>query len=112
MHPNAALITTFYEAFARKDAEAMIRCYAPDVRFSDPVFTDLRGPEVGAMWRMLTGRSKDFSLTFRDVSADDATGRAHWEARYVFSQTGRAVNNVVDARFAFEGGKISRHQDT
>ncbi|HEY2514983.1 MAG TPA: nuclear transport factor 2 family protein [Polyangiaceae bacterium] len=111
MHPNAATITAFYEAFGRRDADAMVRCYAPDAHFSDPVFPDLHGDEVFTMWRMLAARAKDFSLTFRDVSADDTSGRAHWEARYLFSQTGRPVHNVIDATFTFAGGKISRHVD-
>ena len=44
---NAALIDRFYEAFARQDGEAMAACYTPDAHFSDPVFTDLHGEEVG-----------------------------------------------------------------
>ena len=39
---NSALIDRFYEAFGRRDHETMAACYAPDARFSDPVFQDLR----------------------------------------------------------------------
>ena len=56
-HPNAELITRFYQAFQRLDAEAMVACYSPDVHFSDPVFTDLNGQEAGDMWRMLASRA-------------------------------------------------------
>jgi hypothetical protein len=63
------------------------------------------------MWRMLNARAKEFSLEFRDVEADDRTGSAHWEARYVFSATGRKVHNVIDAKFELAGGKIVRHDD-
>lgn len=111
-HPNAQLIETFYTAFQRRDAEAMVACYAPDVWFSDPVFHDLRGPRAGAMWRMLAARASSLEVTFRDVRADDKTGSAHWEARYLFSATGRQVHNVIDARFEFRDGKITRHADT
>ena len=110
-HPNAALIERFYRAFQQKDAEAMVACYHPDVQFSDPVFTDLKGSRAGDMWRMLTARAKDFSLEFSDVQADDTTGRAHWEARYTFSATGRSVHNVIDATFTFRDGKIVKHTD-
>jgi hypothetical protein len=110
-HPNAATIEKFYDAFAKLDAETMVSCYASDAHFSDAVFTDLKGPEIFAMWRMLAQRAKDFSLTFRNVEADDATGRAHWEATYLFSRTGRRVHNVIDASFAFSNGKIVGHQD-
>jgi len=108
---NVTLLRTFYDAFSRLDAETMVACYAPDAHFSDPVFVDLKGAEIFAMWRMLAKRAQGFTLTFRDVTADDLIGSAHWEAQYLFSKTGRQVLNVIDASFAFEGGKIARHQD-
>jgi ketosteroid isomerase-like protein len=111
-HPNAQLIESFYTAFKNRDPEKMIACYAPDVWFSDPVFRDLRGPRAGAMWRMLAERASSLEVTFSDVLADDTTGSAHWEARYVFSATGRKVHNIIDARFELRDGKITRHADT
>ncbi len=111
MHPNAALIENFYASFARRDGKAMAACYAPDARFEDPVFA-LEGPGVGAMWEMLCDRARDLQVTWRDVRADDATGSARWEPRYVFSATGRPVHNVIDAAFTFRGGKIATHRDT
>ena len=112
MHPNARLIETFYTAFQRRDHAAMAACYHPDIHFSDPVFTDLRGFRAGAMWRMLCERGKDLELTFSDVQADDRRGSAGWVARYTFSQTGRRVVNVISAEFEFEGGRIIRHRDS
>jgi ketosteroid isomerase-like protein len=108
---NAAALSEFYSAFARRDADAMVRFYSPRIEFSDPVFPELKGEEVAAMWRMLTKRAKDFSLTFRDVVANDVAGSVHWEARYLFSKTGRQVHNVIEASFTFEGGKIVKHVD-
>jgi ketosteroid isomerase-like protein len=112
MHPNEELIETFYTSFQKLDAEAMARCYHADVRFSDPVFPNLTQPEVCAMWRMLCKQAKNFELTFADVEADDRTGKAHWEARYDFSATGRRVHNRIDARFEFQDGKIIKHTDS
>jgi ketosteroid isomerase-like protein len=111
-HPNEALVDGFYRAFAEGDAEKMARSYAPDVHFSDPVFTDLRGESAGDMWRMLCGQAKDLRIEHRDVVADDTAGTAHWEAWYTFSATGRKVHNVIDAAFRFEDGLIVRHEDT
>jgi ketosteroid isomerase-like protein len=108
---NAALISRFYEAFNRLDAEAMAACYAEDVLFSDPVFGELRGRQAGDMWRMLTSRAKEFSIRFDSVRADDHSGRAHWMATYLFSQTGRTVVNDIQARFVFRDGKIAEHHD-
>ncbi len=110
MHPNAQLLQRFYEAFQRRDGETMAACYHPDAQFSDPVFTDLRGAQVGAMWRMLCGRARDLDVSFRDVQADAAQGSAHWEARYTFS-TGRRVHNRIEAAFEFRDGLILRHRD-
>lgn len=111
MHPNAELITRFYEAFAQRDGASMAACYADDASFSDPVFPGLEGVEPGAMWRMLTEQGKDLQITFSDVQADDASGSAHWEATYTFSVTGRKVHNVIDAKFRFRDGKIAEHRD-
>lgn len=110
-HPNAELITRFYQAFQRQDAEAMAACYADDVQFSDPVFTDLKGREAGDMWRMLTSRAQNFSLEFSNVEADDQRGSARWVATYLFSGTGRTVVNRIQANFVFRDGKIVEHRD-
>ena len=112
MHANEKLIQDFYEAFQRRDAAAMGRCYAPDVAFGDPVFPELNGDDARAMWTMLCGRAQDLRIEFRDVSADDREGRAHWEAWYSFGPAKRAVHNVIDARFELRDGLIVRHQDT
>lgn len=111
MHPNEQLITDLYQAFQRRDGARMAACYHPSAEFSDPVFTSLKGEQVGGMWRMLTERAKDLQISFDAVTADDTAGRCHWEARYTFSKTGRLVHNVIDARFAFRDGKIVRHMD-
>jgi hypothetical protein len=63
------------------------------------------------MWHMLSESATDLQATHRDVQADDATGRAHWEARYTFSSTGRKVHNVIEAEFRFESGHIVVHHD-
>lgn len=111
MHPNAKLLNDFYSAFQRRDADAMAACYHPEAEFSDEAFVGLRHGGVTSMWRMLCERGKDLRLEFRDVQADDRTGRAHWEAYYTFSSTGRKVHNIIDAEFEFRDGKILRHRD-
>jgi ketosteroid isomerase-like protein len=112
MHPNAELIRKFYTAFANRDARGMASCYDPAVKFSDEVFIDLEGTRANAMWQMLCERGKDLKIEFRDIEADDVSGRAHWEAWYTFSATRRPVHNKIDARFEFKDGKVVRHRDT
>ncbi|PLV16483.1 nuclear transport factor 2 family protein [Pseudomonas guariconensis] len=109
---NRELITRFYQAFQRLDAEAMVACYSDDITFNDPVFGTLRRREVGDMWRMLTSRAKNFSLAFDSVSANQDGGNAHWVARYLFTQTGRTVVNDIQARFVIRDGLICQHDDS
>lgn len=110
MHPNAALIERFYAAFARCDWAAMAACYHPQVHFSDEVF-DLHGADAGLMWRMLCTNARDLRIDASAIAADEARGRAHWDARYTFGATGRKVINRIDARFEFRDGLIVRHVD-
>jgi len=111
MHPNAELIERFYSSFAAKDAGGMRACYHKDVVFSDPVFPHLEGDRARAMWSMLVARGKDLKVVASNVSADDKTGRAHWDADYTFSKTKRPVHNSIDATFEFRDGLIIKHTD-
>lgn len=106
------VIERFYDAFSRRDAAAMIACYHPEVTFSDPVFPELRGDQARAMWDMLCTRGKDLRVEASGIAGDDEQGRAHWEAWYTFSLTGRKVHNVIEATFAFRDGLIYQHTDS
>lgn len=108
---HTLLIERFYRAFDEGDGDAMAACYAPDVRFSDPVFTDLRGNRAGAMWRMLTGAPGDLRIELLEHEADETRGSAHWKAHYEFTETGRPVVNDIHASFHFEDGLIVEHRD-
>ncbi len=89
----------------------MTACYAPGAHFRDPAFGDLEGDDIGAMWRMLTGRAKDLRIELREHEAGEQTGTAHWIARYTFS-TGRPVVNDIQASFRFDDdGLIADHVD-
>lgn len=110
-HPNEELLERFYSAFDRRDGAEMARCYAPDARFSDPVFPDLRGDEPGRMWQMLTQGADDLSVELAEHEAGDESGTARWIARYTFTQTGRPVVNDIRATFRFRDGLIAEHRD-
>ena len=112
MSANKDLLERFYGAFARRDGAAMEGCYAGGVRFSDPVFGDLHGPEAGAMWRMLTGRAEDLEVQLLESEADGDGGAAHLLATYTYTQTGRPVVNDVHGRFRFADGLITEHEDS
>jgi ketosteroid isomerase-like protein len=108
---NKETIERLYAAFADLNGAAMTACYAPGAHFRDPAFGDLEGDDIGAMWRMLTGRARDLKITLREHDADETTGTAHWLAGYTFS-TGRPVENDIQARFTFDdAGLITDHVD-
>ena len=111
--PSASeqLIDRFYGALALRDHRTMGACYLPDARFSDPVFGELDGDEVRAMWRMLCERGTDLVVTHSAVEADGERGSARWVASYTFSPTGRPVRNEIEALFRFADGLIAEHDD-
>ena len=111
MHPNHAVIERFYTCFAGRDWAGMAACYHPEVEFSDPVFTRLKGQEAKDMWEMLCKRGKDLQIEFQVQRADDAGAAAHWDASYTFSGTGRRVHNRIEAEFEMRDGRIVRHRD-
>jgi ketosteroid isomerase-like protein len=108
---SRALIETFYTAFQARDGATMTTCYHRDAEFSDPGFPNLKGAEIGAMWRMLTSRAQKFSLEFDRVEASGDKGSAHWVARYEFSGTGRMVENRIRSEFVFKDGLIIQQSD-
>ncbi len=112
MEANQELIKRFYTAFQNLDAEGMAACYHPNIQFHDPVFKTLHGHEAGDMWRMLVQRGgANLKITFSNITADEHTGKAAWEATYLFSKTNRNVHNKIKATFHFQDGKIIQHTD-
>ena len=111
MTTGVEIVRGFYDAFARRDGAAMAACYTPNARFSDPVFTELNGRDVGDMWQMLCERAADLVVRCTACEGDDREVRAKWEADYTFTGTGRKVANRIEARMQLEGGKIAVHVD-
>ena len=112
MPSNEDTVRALYAALDRKDGDAMAACYAPDATFKDPVFPDLKGPEVGGMWRMLCAGATDLRVTLEHVVTDSDAASARVVATYSFSRTGRHVRNVIDAKFAMKDGVILRQVDS
>jgi hypothetical protein len=110
-----AIIESLYAAFARLDGAAMQACYAENARFDDEAFSLQGRREVGGMWRMLCEATKsrpEALAHWRLVVSGITERRAHWEADYLFSATGRTVHNVIDAEFEFDAqGLILRQRD-
>lgn len=112
MPDPAATIERLYAALNASDGDAMAACYAPAATFEDPAFGRLEGPEVGAMWRMLTSRGTGVSVELREHEASGSKGSAHWIASYRFGPQQRPVVNDVRATYRFTPeGLIADHVD-
>jgi len=109
---NKELVTKFYTAFSALDSTTMISCYHDDIEFTDPAFGTLKGDRAKAMWVMLCKNAQDLKIEFSNINATEKTGSAHWDASYIFRQTGRPVLNKIDAVFEFRDGKIIKHTDS
>jgi len=112
MHPNEELIARFYAAFNERDPETMAACYHQDARFSDPVFSELHGTEITAMWTMLCLQAKTLKVDVSNIRADNDQGHSNWTACYEYGKPPRQVHNKVQAQFTFQEGKIIRHDDS
>ncbi|MCB9188588.1 MAG: nuclear transport factor 2 family protein [Flavobacteriales bacterium] len=106
------VIEKFYTAFTQKDWQTMQSCYHDEVIFEDPAFGKLHGDEAKKMWRMLCEQGKDLKIEFSAIEENESDGKAHWEAWYTFSLTGKKVHNVIDAAFEFKDGLIIGHKDS
>ena len=112
MHPNEEIIHTFYKAIQDKDPQTMVNCYHKNIEFSDPVFGNIKGDRVRAMWFMLVERGGDnLHVAYDEVQANDYSGSAKWIATYKFGPKKRKVVNNVVATFYFQNGKILQHTD-
>ncbi len=101
MSDAALTIERLYAGLEAADGETMAACYAPDATFEDPAFGRLTGPEVGAMWRMLTSRSTGVAVDLRTHAAKGTVGQANWVATYRFGPKQRPVVNDVRSTYRF-----------
>ncbi len=109
--------TRFYTAFAARDSATMAQLYAPNVKFRDPLFGNLKGPQVMEMWNTITpaANSKTFKIepkvqpnpTQRPDGSWDV--QVHWDAHYDLGS--RHIDNHADTTMTIKDGKIVKQND-
>ena len=102
----------FYTAFAKRDAQNMVKFYHQECVFNDEAFVNLTCAETKAMWTMLCANAKNFELTFQIKEAINDKVCVYWEASYDFSKTGRRVVNRITTVMEFKDGLILRQKDS
>ena len=104
--------TGLFGAFQRRDHETMGSYYGLSSQFTDPVFIDLRGRRIRAMWHMLCVRGSDLEVSFESPEIDsEGQVTVDWEARYSFGPAERKVHNRVHTRLEIIDGTILDHVD-
>ncbi|MCU0428869.1 MAG: nuclear transport factor 2 family protein [Cytophagaceae bacterium] len=111
MHPNEVILNEFYATLQKKNHQGLKKFYASDAVFSDPMYLNLRTEEIHAMWELFCINSKNFSLEFGNVKADDQQGEVSWKASYIYASSGNSVTKEVKSSFEFKEGKIVRQND-
>jgi hypothetical protein len=99
----AAVLDTFYSAFARLDAQTMSGLYHESASFTDPAFPDLRGARIGYMWSMMCRRAKEFSLTYEILFAEERKAQVKWQAKYLYAGKRPVTNNILSTLSLWDG---------
>ena len=111
MNQNEQIVFDFYSDFQNLNAEKMVSHYSDNIQFEDPAFGKLHAEDAKNMWRMLCENAKDLKITFTIIESKENMVKAHWNAEYTFSRTGRMIYNSINAHFIFENGLIISHKD-
>jgi hypothetical protein len=111
MSKEEKLIHDFYSAFAACDYQTMQTLYHENTTFSDPVFYDLNAEQVRGMWKMLLTSAKSLQIEFKNIRQKEDKFTCEWEAKYIFSGTGRHVHNKVVSSFVIFEDKIVWQKD-
>ncbi|HLI93003.1 MAG TPA: nuclear transport factor 2 family protein [Puia sp.] len=111
MNEEERLIDRFYANLRARDWERMVQLYHPGIFFYDPVFGNLDGAQVTAMWRMLLSGVNQLDLKLSDLTGGDGYASCRWTAIYLFTPTGRKVVNHGRAMFRIGEERILEHHD-
>lgn len=90
----------------------MKQCYHENACFTDPVFPNLRGKRIKAMWHMLCESGKDLKINYQILKDNSGTIKAEWNATYAFGKTQRVVYNSVKSVFIIKDDLIIDHKDS
>jgi len=63
------------------------------------------------MWAFVTRPEPNLTLTFEIVSADNNHVQARLTDHYIFTDTGRKVDNAITSTFSFRDNLIIDHRD-
>jgi hypothetical protein len=98
----------FFDQLIARDLAGMLALYHPNIHYSNPFF-ELRGVDVGALWRMSWSYLPDIRVACTD--SDIRGSSVYWQASYTYPPTGRYIEQHLTADLTFVDGTIIRHVD-
>lgn len=101
--------TTYFEAFARGDAKTMGAQYAPNARFTDPIYSLQGQGDIAHMWSALLKTGKNLSLKSQVLESDGNQVKVAWQADYTLF--GRKVHNESVSTMEVRDGRIVSQRD-
>jgi glyoxylase-like metal-dependent hydrolase (beta-lactamase superfamily II)/predicted ester cyclase len=109
----ADVVTTYFDALARRDLDAMAACWAPSGEEHIASQVDAVGPDgVRAYFAELFGAFPDFRLEVRQTVAQDDRVAVHWRATATHAGPGRWQGLApTGARVELEGIDLLRVAD-
>ncbi len=81
--PPDVVVRRFFDAWSRRDTAALTAALHPQVSFSDPLFTDVRGVRVALMWTNRLSESEDLMVAHEILFADERKAQVRWQAQYI-----------------------------
>lgn len=102
------LARQFFTYLAARDLAGMQALYHPDVYYSNPLF-ELRGAQVGAIWRMCWSYLPDLRVVCNDNEIRGSS--VYWQASYTYPPTSRYVHHHLTADLTIVDSTITRHRD-
>lgn len=105
-------IHQLYTSIANGTISKIDECYAPTVKFYDPIFGSLSNNEVPKMWKMLITRNQgNIKVEYTILKSDDYTASVEWIAKYTFGKNQRKITNVILSQISFKDGLIIKQKD-
>jgi hypothetical protein len=112
MITSEKIISKLYTAMANGETLTIEECYAPSVKFYDPVFGVLKGNDVSLMWKMLlqSARGK-IKMNYTIIKSTEYVGSTRLTIVYNFGKNNRKIENIIHSEFHFKDGLIIKQND-
>ncbi len=108
---SEAAIQRFIDSLSRRDVAALQAGYHAQASLSDPLHPDLRGPQVGCLWRWRLHRCEGWDVRALTWAGDERKARLRWQVDWRLRERGGRGRTTIDTTFTFWDDLIVRQVD-